>query len=270
MPEFLYSSEHEYDGYIRVNSCGKQWLADRDYETANPNGRIDFSVRYTLKGMGHCEIDGKTEPVNEGSLMLHYPKSEQNYTFKKEYQSVIMWVHFSGTACDLLKNAAPKTSAVIKIQDRKQFESAFEKMIVAHYKKNEFSESLSNGYMIALISLIAQSNIAADNSHNSKNENFEKILSLMHINYDQPIDIKEYAKICCVSEDHFIRLFKAYTGLPPYNYQLKLRIDRAVEMLENTPLTVSECAETVGFANAAYFSKIFKRFTGHSPSYYKK
>lgn len=270
MPKLPYTSEHEYDGYIKVNSCGKQWLADRDYKTVNPEGRIDFSIRYVLKGLGHCEIYGKTEPVNEGCLMLHCPKAAQNYSFKKENQSVILWVHFSGTACELLKKSVSKTTAVIKIQDRKQFESAFERMIAAHYKKNDFSDSLSSGYIIALISLVAQSNTIAENSSNFKNENLERILSLMHNNFDQHIDIKEYAKICCVSEDHFIRLFKAYTGLPPYNYQLKLRIDRAIEMLENTQITVSNCAETVGFQNAAYFSKVFKRFTGHSPSYYKK
>lgn len=270
MPELLYSSEHEYDGYLRINSCGKQWLADRDYDIVLPVGRIDFSIRYTLKGLGHCEIDGKMEPINEGSLMLYFPKAKQNYSFKKSDQSVILWAHFSGTACELLRDTIPTTPAIIKIPDRKQFESVFEKTIISHYKKNEFSETLSNGYMTVLLSLIAQSNNIANSSYNSKNENLEKILSLMHINYNKPIDIKEYAKICCVGEDHFIRLFKAYTGLPPYNYQLKIRIDRAIEMLENTPITISDCAETVGFTDAAYFSKVFKRFTGHPPSYYKK
>lgn len=270
MTKVRYSSEREFDGYLRINSCGKQWLSDRDYDIVIPNGRIDFSIRYVLKGQGHCEIDGKMKTIKEGSLMIYFPKIKQNYSFKKSDQSIILWAHFSGTACDLLKEVLSKTPSIIKIQDRKQFESVFNKLIVAHYKKTEFSETLSNGYMIALISLIAQSNVITNNNFNTKNENLEKILSLMHENYNQPIDIKEYAKICCVGEEHFIRLFKAYTGLPPYNYQLKLRIDRAIEMLENTPISISNCAETVGFTDAAYFSKVFKRLTGHSPSYYKK
>lgn len=270
MSVLRYCSEHEHDGYLRVNSCCKQWLSDRNYDIVIPNGRIDFSVRYVLKGLGYCEIDGKMIPIHEGSLMIYFPKAKQNYSFKKSDQSIIMWAHFSGSACDLLRETISNTPAIIKIQDRKQFESTFNKLIVSHYKKNEFSESLSTGYMLALISLIAQSNIITSSDFNLKNENIEKIISLMHENYNKPIDIKEYAKICCVGEDHFIRLFKAYTGYPPYNYQLKIRIDRAIEMLENTPITINDCSETVGFSSAAYFSKVFKRLTGHPPSYYKK
>ncbi len=270
MPNLTYTSEQKYNGYLRVNSCGKQWLYERDYDIDLPDGRIDYTIRYTLKGLGHCEIDGVGVPVGEGSLALYFPGVRQCYNFKKSNKTVILWAHFSGTECDLLQNVIPKTPAVIKIQDRKEFESAFEKMIVAHYKKNAFSDTLKSGYMDVMISLIGQSNIITDNSNLSKNENLEKVLSLMHNNYNEPINIKKYAEICCVSEDHFIRMFKSYTGLPPYNYQLKIRIDHAIEMLENTPFNISDCAETVGFADAAYFSKIFKRFTGHPPSYYKK
>ena len=272
MPKLRYSSERKYDGYLRVNSCDKQWLAGRDYDIVIPEGRVDFSIRYTLKGLGYCNIDGESFPVNEGSLAIYFPHAKQNYNYKKTDESVILWAHFSGTACELLENIIAKTPAIIKIKDRKQFESAFEKMIISYYKKNEYSESLSSGYMAVLIALIAQSNVATKNNYNAKNENLEKVLSLMHDheNFNQPIDIKKYAKICCVGEDHFIRLFKEYTGLPPYNYQLKIRINRAIEMLENTHISISACSETVGFNDPAYFSKVFKRFTGHPPSYYKK
>lgn len=202
--------------------------------------------------------------------MFYPPEFVQNYNFKKEDQSVIMWAHFSGTACELLKNTTLKIPAVVKITDRKQFESAFEKMIVAHYKKTLFSENLSNSYMQVLISLIAQNSVFICDNSNPKNENLEKILSIMHMNYNKPIEIKKYADICCVGKEHFIRLFKAYTGYPPYNYQLKIRIERAIEMLENTSINISDCAETVGFKDPAYFSRIFKRLTGHPPTYYKK
>ena len=44
MPEITFSSERVYDGYLAVNSCGKQWLTDRDYDTVRKNGRIDYSI----------------------------------------------------------------------------------------------------------------------------------------------------------------------------------------------------------------------------------
>lgn len=183
----------------------------------------------------------------------------------------MLWSHFSGTACEILNKLDLDLVSVIKIKDKKQFESAFGKMITAHYKKAQYFDVASQGYMTVLLSLIAQSNTPpSERKTKINNENIEKVLSIMYDEYNLPIDIKKYAALCFVGEDHFIRVFKAYTGLTPYTYQLKIRIDRAIEMLENTSISVGECAEEVGFSDNAYFSKVFKRFTGHSPSYYKK
>ncbi len=271
MSEIIFSSQRVYDGYLAVNSCGKQYLADQDYDTLRFEGRVDFSINYIAKGVGYCETDGKILPIKEGSLVLFFPGVKQHYLFKKDDSAVQMWAHFSGTACGLLESFRSEKSVIVEIKDRKQFESAFEKMILSHYKKLPFSSSVCEGYMTVLLSLLAQSNLQnAETNTRVSNENLEKVLSRMHVDYNKPIDIKEYAGICCVSQDHFIRIFKSYTGLTPYNYQLRIRINRAVEMLENTPISVSQCAETVGFHDNAYFSKVFKRFTGHSPSYYKK
>ena len=270
MPRIPFKTEREHNGYLRVNSCGKQWLVDKNYLTLRKNGRIDYSFIYVLEGIGYCEIDNIKYKVPAGSLMLYFPKEEQNYGFIKDDNSIILWSHFSGTACDTLIECGFKTPTIVNVCDRKQFESAFTKMIATFYKKNEYSEMLTGGYMAVLISLVAQSNLSnAKNNLKFSNEKLEKVLAKMLIHYNRPIDIKKYAEDCNVGEDHFIRIFKAYTGLPPYNYQLQLRINHAIELLENTPMTISECAEEVGFGDAAYFSKIFKRFTGKSPSYYK-
>lgn len=271
MSKPIFSSEMVYDGYLRVNSCGKQWLNNRDYDTLRPNGRIDYSVNYILKGAGYCEIDGKIITVSEGCLMFFAPNTKQHYIFKKTDAAVMLWSHFSGYASEMLNKCIDSSVATIKIHDRKQFESVFDKMILAYYKNDKFFDTACAGYMAVLLSLMAQS-VFADVPQKTKvsNENLEKVLSIMHLEYNRPINIKEYAKICCIGEEHFIRVFKAYTGLPPYHYQLRIRINRAIHMLENTSITIKECAEMVGFTDTAYFSKIFKRFTGVSPSNYKK
>ena len=267
----VFSSEQEYSGYLRLNSCGKHWLSERDYETLRKKGRIDYSVYYIAKGTAYIHENGKTTAAGEGSVLVYFPRTPQHYSFKMQDATIMLWAHFSGQACDILSFLSSESPAVVKINDRKQFESAFDKMVAAHYKKTQYFDTMQEGYMTVLLSLIAQSaTISTERKSRISNENMEKVLSFMHDEYNLPIDIKKYAKMCFVGEDHFIRVFKAYTGLTPYNYQLKIRIERAAQMLENTSIGVSECSEVVGFGDSAYFSKVFKRFTGHPPSYYKK
>lgn len=266
-----FTTERVYEGYIKVNSSGKQWLVDRDYTTLRENGRVDSSLYYMSKGVGYYEHDGKTYLCPEGSLIFYPPNIRHHYFFKKEDMTELCWSHFSGTLCEQLITHSQGAPVVIKIADRKRFESVFEKMIYAYYNKHTRGEMLCDGYMHVMTALINES-LSLTNDTGKKNNapELEKVLSYMHIYFNNPIDIKKYADMCHQSEDRFIRNFKKQMGYTPYHYQLKVRIEKAVEMLENTGVNVSECAEATGFSDNAYFSRIFKKFTGHPPSYYKK
>ncbi|MBR4864335.1 MAG: helix-turn-helix domain-containing protein [Oscillospiraceae bacterium] len=269
MAQRKFTTEKVFDGYMKVNSCGQQWLGDRDYTTIREQGRVDFSINYVNQGEGYYTLDGQNYPIPEGSLILHFPKVRQHYSFKKEANAQILWAHFSGTACNVLTPPEPMAPVVIPVRDRAQFEAIFEKMIAAHHNRMTVGEQLCDSYMPVLLALITQPALPSPAASN-RNQQLERVISLMHIHYNRPIDINAYAEACHLSRDRFIRMFTAAVGIPPYRYQLKLRIQRAVEMLESTSATVSECAEAVGFTDCAYFCRIFKKFTGHRPSFYRK
>lgn len=266
-----YTTARVYEGHLRVNSCGKHWSGSSDFESSRPNGRVDYSIYYSLSGVIHCNTDSGITLVPEGSILLYPPNMPQHFFIKADAHAVVNWAHFSGNATELLTEIVGNEPVIISIGDKKQFESAYEKMITVYYKRSPFFMDVCAGYMAVLLAIIAQSNLQNNAVlRATRNDNLELILSLMYREYSHPIDIKKYADICCVSEDHFIRMFKSYTGLPPYRYLLKIRIEYAKELLENTSISVTECAETVGFCSVAHFSRTFKKFTGHSPSYYQK
>ena len=266
-----YTTEKVFNGYMKVNSCGQQWLGDRDRVTLREKGRVDYSLYYIAKGQGYYIRDGKTFPVPEGSLLLYFPGVKQHYGFQKEDNTQMLWSHFSGTACDQLDTLSQEGPVVIPIRDRKQFLHTFERMITAHYHRFQIGDRLCDSYMpvlLALMTLHTESEVAKRLTPG--NAQLEKVLSRMYAEFNKPIDIREYAAMCHLSEDRFIRLFKAHMGMPPYRYQLNIRIQRAAEMLENDAVSVSDCAEAVGFHDNAYFCRIFKKFTGHPPSFYRR
>jgi AraC-like DNA-binding protein/quercetin dioxygenase-like cupin family protein len=65
-------------------------------------------------------------------------------------------------------------------------------------------------------------------------------------------------------------IFKAQTGLTPNHYLQKLRIERAQEQLRNTRASITEIAHATGFSSGQYFSTVFSRYTGVSPSDFRK
>jgi AraC-like DNA-binding protein len=64
----------------------------------------------------------------------------------------------------------------------------------------------------------------------------------------------------------FRRIFKDYTGLPPYQYFLQIKINKAKTLLREQRYTVKEVAHMLAFENQYYFSRLFKRKTGIAPS----
>ena len=78
----------------------------------------------------------------------------------------------------------------------------------------------------------------------------------------------DYAKMCGLSEYHFIRKFKKITGLTPHRYKAKQAVNKAIEMLTNSNLNISETAYALGFNDSLYFSRLFKKETGLSPQKY--
>ena len=73
-----------------------------------------------------------------------------------------------------------------------------------------------------------------------------------------------------MSTSWFIRNFKQYTGTSPMQYILAIRIHNAEVLLQNEHYNITEISNIVGYDNPLYFSRIFKKIKGLSPSEYRK
>jgi AraC-like DNA-binding protein len=97
-----------------------------------------------------------------------------------------------------------------------------------------------------------------------------EVISHLQTHYDEPVTLADLADMACVSQNTLLRHFKAATGTSPIRYVLQIRIDRARELLERTDLDVTDIAFRVGFEDSNYFSRQFRRLTGHSPSDHRR
>lgn len=86
----------------------------------------------------------------------------------------------------------------------------------------------------------------------------------------QKITIPELAALINVSPEYFCRFFKQHTGITAIEYLHQLRIERAVNLLLNTDLSVLDVSLQVGFDDQSYFSKKFKLLKGVTPAKFRK
>lgn len=88
-------------------------------------------------------------------------------------------------------------------------------------------------------------------------------------NTTHDLSIGEIADMCHVSETCFRRLFRLYSGYSPVEYLTHNKMQQAIKLLQNHSMTITDVANSLGYEDPAYFSRVFKKYTGKSPSAYQ-
>src|SRR5271154_1931774 len=88
--------------------------------------------------------------------------------------------------------------------------------------------------------------------------------------FAEPLCIPRLARIACVSEAHFIRMFRATFGETPHRYLQRRRVERALFLLRCTDRSITDICYDVGCASLGTFSKTFHIIVGESPTDYRR
>jgi AraC-like DNA-binding protein len=87
--------------------------------------------------------------------------------------------------------------------------------------------------------------------------------------FAQPLDVPSLARVAHVSPAHFSRQFRSTFGETPHRYLQRRRVERAMEMLRETDLSVTEICLDAGFNSLGTFSRTFRDIVGEPPSAYR-
>ncbi len=100
--------------------------------------------------------------------------------------------------------------------------------------------------------------------HNLQRMN--QVVAYIHRSYTRPISLDELSALVDVSPGHFCEIFKKHMGYTPTTYIQSVRINHSKDLLLNTDMKIKEVSTAVGFKDEYYFSRIFKKIEGLSPS----
>lgn len=222
--------------------------------------RSHSSVGIRLNGSCTLDFDDKSIVIDDKTILYIPAMSQYCQTVAEDEIISVCFIEYG--SCD-------NTISTLALDDNDEMKNDF---IHLH----NVWESKENGYQIKCTELFYNILYKAKQTaafHNSDTNHIAQLLapaiSYIHANYtNEEIIISELAAKCFLSEAYFRRIFKSLYHLTPLEYIRLLRIDVAASLLSERVCSVSEAARQTGFSDVKYFSKIFKKIKGVSPSKY--
>lgn len=266
------STEAVSTDYIHLNSCGCQHLFGKDLAAHRPYGRRDYHILYITEGVCFVTVGGVEIAAKAGNAIFFFPGESHDYRFSGEIATTSCYLHFSGEAPKtLLSSVASSGKRVFFVGKSETIEELFRKTEQEYMLSLPFAQETARGYLLAILSLLLRKiSFFETEAQSASVEKITSVCRYMQTVLADDLPIRDFARICHLSESRFTHLFREIIGMSPVNYLIELRMNRARELLKYTPLPVNEIALSVGIANPYYFSRLFKKHTGTSPTEYRK
>ncbi|MFC5649459.1 helix-turn-helix domain-containing protein [Paenibacillus solisilvae] len=239
-----------------------------------PEGSDAYIFIYCIDGEGWIERDGRrADRLSPGNLIVIPSETAHRYWASDHDPWSIYWFHLKGQHVGELIRlyGLDGDPLLLPIGSVSGFVEGMDQAyaILADKPYSLPSHVHVSQTIRHLISGIGLS-IERSTSGRKKEQHLEKAVRYLTDHTAGSINLPELAKHIGLSKQHLIHLFKQETGFSPIDYYLRMKMQRAAQMLDLTSLTVKEISGSIGISDPYYFSRLFKKFMGCSPTDYRK
>lgn len=133
-----------------------------------------------------------------------------------------------------------------------------------------FHSNYINGLFSTWLSIVGRYIVAKQKKIKIGEEIISQVIQFIHDNYAKNLSNEDIGKQFHFNAQYLNQLMAAHTGVPLRRYMIDLRIKKALDMILNSNMSISEISRKVGYYDIHYFSRLFRKKTGFSPSRIKR
>lgn len=284
--KYLLANERDRQWGLSVSSLGAERFGPGDaypserhtgsYMFRADRGRVfdEYQLVYISEGSGYFESASvERTKIVAGTMFLLFPGEWHTFSPEASTGWTQYWIGFKGDNIDLrVENMfLSKESPIFHVGISDTVIKLYNEAIEAAGREVSCFQLLLAGIVNHLLGLmyVLDQNRRFEETNTGVADKIQKAKVLMHESLEEPVALQEIARRVGMSYSSFRQHFREYTGSAPASYLRILRLERAMEMLTRTGLTVKEIAYTLNFKSPEYFSMQFKKAFGRSPSDYR-
>lgn len=251
-----------------------------------------YQLHYVCKGKGLFIIDGKSYPANKGNLLFWKPSEEHIFESDIDNPMRVIGVQFDFTQNishkdyplipynreefheDLVNEIIEFKDCIpfptyIQLSQLHQGEYYLNEIVKGFQNKSLFYKEMISALLKAFLLMALHDYQMSNNKKTSNTENVNDIISYLHNHYNSRLTNKQLGEIFGFHPNYINRLVVKYTNMSIQQYLINIRMNKAIDLLQNSNKSISEIAEIVGYNSIHYFSRTFKNKIGMAPSNFR-
>lgn len=237
-----------------------------------PDGCDSYIFFYCASGQGWIEMgNGERFIVTEQSIAFIPADTPHAYGADESNPWSIYWFHLKGTQVDELMESFGSYNGPLQLAlsdaDKilELFHQCFDLLSVKAYSvAHQIHISHTMRYMLSFIGLIPRRK-----QEEKTLAYIEQAIIYMQERLESTLTLESLVAFTNISKQHLNHLFKQSTGCAPIDYYLRLKMQRACQLLDLTDKSIKEISLSIGLSDPYYFSRLFKKIIGSSPSEYR-
>jgi AraC family transcriptional regulator, arabinose operon regulatory protein len=253
---------------LLVTDCG-YFPTAADHQRSRTEGSPQAIVIVCVDGAGWCRLPSGRFEVETGQALVIPAGVPHSYGATDDHPWTIWWLHLGGADVAELVGAvlAGAGGPVVRPGDLYQAVSLVEDALGRMEGDDSVrSRQAAAGSAWHLLALLAADRAGAPAS---RADAINQAQQYLREHLGARTSVAELAGLARLSPSHFAALFRRATGTGVLQYQTRLRMSRARELLDTTDQPIAEIARALGYADPFYFSRQFRSIHGVSPSDYR-
>ncbi|MDJ0636453.1 MAG: AraC family transcriptional regulator [Xenococcaceae cyanobacterium MO_188.B29] len=253
---------HHQPAYKTPESCAPQHLIAIQTEVSSPR-----QVEGNLDGRFHSEQFG------EGDFLLIPANMTHSATWNTEHNFILLSLepkYFARAAYEFIdpERVEPISHFLKSDQLIYQIGLVLKRELETNAGCNSlYVETMANALFVHLIRhYSSQKNLRSGYTGSLSKFELKQVIDYINSHLEHNLSLAELSAIVRRSPNYFCYLFKEATGIPPHQYVIQRRVERAKQLLFQEELTLTEIAYKVGFANQGHLNRHFKKRFGVTPS----
>jgi AraC-like DNA-binding protein len=249
---------NEMDKFTYKKSAGVTALsASMTDFTYKKHSHQEYAIGVTLRGIQQYTLDGSLQLSHQNGVMLFNPEQAHDGMAHDERGLDYVMLYIEP---QLLLEAAEKKD-IVRFSTPVVYDDKLEQRILSlsHAILSEKEEALCSELLASLTESLIQTNLSTN--YKKDNALIRKAKEMLHANLEHVLKLDDICKELHLSKFQFIRLFKAHTGISPYQYFLNCKVEHAKRLIEKNRDIYSAVAEC-GFVDLTHLNKHFKSVYG--------